>query len=256
MFTQVFLFAPHHRTAGSLSLPARCTLIAVLFAALCQSLVGQMGGMRAGAGHIGTAAQFRGHGPVVPGSGGIPFRSSGQRPIVVQQFPFRHHLRFNLLFANACLTNLVFDPFFCQHFFFRNPIFFNQVVLPYPIYYPIYADQPYAADQQAYVAEQGRENELVQKIDRLRDEVESLREKQASTAKPAEPEAHRQPPPENQPTRILAFRDGHRSEIKNYALVGKTLWILTEQRAQKIPVSDLDMEATKRLNNDRGLTFP
>ncbi len=80
--------------------------------------------------------------------------------------------------------------------------------------------------------------------------------KQASAAKPPEPEAQRQPPPENQPTKILAFRDGHRSEIKNYALVGKTLWILTEQRAQKIPVSDLDMEETKRLNDDRGLTFP
>ena len=255
MFT-VFVFARYSHTARFLALFARRTLITVLFAALCQSLVGQMGGMRAGAGHIGTAAQFRGHGPVVPGSGGIPFRSSGQRPIVVQRFPFRHHLHVNPSFVNACFTNPFFDPFFCRHFFFRNPIFFNQVVLPYPIYYPIYADQPYAADQQAYVAEQGRENELVQKIDRLRDEVESLREKQASAAKPAEPEAQRQPPPENQPTKILAFRDGHRSEIKNYALVGKTLWILTEQRAEKIPVSDLDIEATKRLNDDRGLTFP
>jgi len=28
---------------------------------------------------------------------------------------------------------------------------------------------------------------------------------------------------ENTPT-ILVFRDGHRSEVRNYAIVGKTLW--------------------------------
>jgi hypothetical protein len=60
----------------------------------------------------------------------------------------------------------------------------------------------------------------------------------------------------NPPVRILVFRDGHRSEIMNYAVVGDTLWALTEEHARKIPISDLDMSATKKANEDQGLQFP
>ena len=54
---------------------------------------------------------------------------------------------------------------------------------------------------------------------------------------------------------ILVFRDGHRNQIQNYAVVGQTLWVFTEQRAQKIPISDLDLEATKKMNADRSVEF-
>jgi hypothetical protein len=60
---------------------------------------------------------------------------------------------------------------------------------------------------------------------------------------------------ENAPT-ILVFRDGHRSETRNYAIVGKTLWMFTELRARKIPMSDLDVEATRKVNGDRGVEVP
>jgi hypothetical protein len=56
-------------------------------------------------------------------------------------------------------------------------------------------------------------------------------------------------------TTILVFRDGRRSEIQNYAIVGQTLWMLTEQRARKVSMSDLDVEATRKLNADRGVEF-
>ena len=59
---------------------------------------------------------------------------------------------------------------------------------------------------------------------------------------------------ENTPT-ILVFRDGHRSEVRNYAIVGKTLWVFTEQRARRIAVSDLDVEATKKVNGEHGVEF-
>jgi hypothetical protein len=38
---------------------------------------------------------------------------------------------------------------------------------------------------------------------------------------------------------VLMFRDGHRSEVQNYGIVGLTLWVFTERHAKKYPVGDL-----------------
>ena len=53
----------------------------------------------------------------------------------------------------------------------------------------------------------------------------------------------------------MVFRDGQRSEVQNFAVVGQTLWVFTVQGAQKIRISDLDVEATKEVNADRGIDF-
>jgi len=37
--------------------------------------------------------------------------------------------------------------------------------------------------------------------------------------------------------------------------VGQTLWILNEQRARKVALSDLDIAATKSANAARGVEF-
>jgi hypothetical protein len=57
------------------------------------------------------------------------------------------------------------------------------------------------------------------------------------------------------PPTVLVFRDQHREEIRNYAIVGETLWNFTGQRTKKIPLSDLDLAATVKANDDRGVTF-
>lgn len=54
---------------------------------------------------------------------------------------------------------------------------------------------------------------------------------------------------------ILVFRDGHKTEAVNYAIVGQTLWIYTETDSKKMPLADLDVAATKSANSDRGVTF-
>lgn len=56
-----------------------------------------------------------------------------------------------------------------------------------------------------------------------------------------------------QPT-VLIFRDGHTEEIDNYALVGNKLIVLGE-KTQKIQLGDLDLHATERANEDRGIEF-
>ena len=89
-------------------------------------------------------------------------------------------------------------------------------------------------------------------IDRLNNEVDRLR-----TQGPSQDQASR---PQGKTTEIhaetvLVYRDGHAEEVQNYAIVGKTIWVFNEARAKKIPLTDLDLAATKRDNEDRGIDF-
>lgn len=54
---------------------------------------------------------------------------------------------------------------------------------------------------------------------------------------------------------ILVFRDQHRQEVQNYAIVGQTVWAFSAGRTQKIPLASLDIPATEKANDDRGVTF-
>lgn len=64
------------------------------------------------------------------------------------------------------------------------------------------------------------------------------------------------PPPETpQPPTLLVFKDGHQLGIGNYAIVGANLFDLTPGHARRIAIVDLDLEATRRQNDDRGVTF-
>ena len=58
-----------------------------------------------------------------------------------------------------------------------------------------------------------------------------------------------------QPSTVLVFKDGHKIEVKNYAVQGNVLYDLTLGHARKIPLSDLDIGATKKENDDRGNDF-
>jgi hypothetical protein len=53
---------------------------------------------------------------------------------------------------------------------------------------------------------------------------------------------------------VLVFRDGHRDEIKNYAIMGTTLFVFAGSH-RKIPLAELDLDATVRENDDRGIEF-
>ena len=61
-----------------------------------------------------------------------------------------------------------------------------------------------------------------------------------------------QPPP--QPT-VLVFKDGRKLEVGNYAILGQTIFDLTPGHSRKIALADLDLEATRQQNDDRGVTF-
>jgi len=57
------------------------------------------------------------------------------------------------------------------------------------------------------------------------------------------------------PATVLVFRDQHKEEVRNYAIVGQTLWSFGSPRTEKIPLADLDLPATTKANDERGLTF-
>jgi hypothetical protein len=65
---------------------------------------------------------------------------------------------------------------------------------------------------------------------------------------PAEPVAA-------QPSTVLVFKDGHQSDVLNYAIVGDTLFDFDSGRTRKILLADLDLPATQRANDDRGVDF-
>jgi hypothetical protein len=135
-------------------------------------------------------------------------------------------------------------------------------------YYPLYgygygydpflwgSDSSYDSSDEYYQQNQ----QLSQQVNELSNEVARLRDEQeirAYTPLPTE----RQAPPQaaaksevSVPT-VLVFRDQHREDISNYAVVGRTVWIFNQDRARKIPLAELDVPATVKVNDDRGVDF-
>lgn len=54
---------------------------------------------------------------------------------------------------------------------------------------------------------------------------------------------------------VLVFRDQHKQEVSNYAIVGPTLWSFAPGHTEKIPIADLDVPATTKANQALGVTF-
>jgi len=71
---------------------------------------------------------------------------------------------------------------------------------------------------------------------------------QESDAAPVDPD-----PP--QPPTLLIFKDGRKLEVGNYAILGATLFDLTPGHPRKVALADLDLKATQKQNDDRGVVF-
>jgi hypothetical protein len=76
----------------------------------------------------------------------------------------------------------------------------------------------------------------------------------APESSPAPDSAGSQPAQPQEPS-VLVFRDGHQLEVQNYAIVGDFLYDFTPGHARKVPLSQLDLPATVKANDDRGLDF-
>ena len=124
--------------------------------------------------------------------------------------------------------------------------------------YPYYSSGSYSYDPAAstsyYSDLSGQLNKLDAEVGELRDENDSLRSALDEQHRPAAPVVSPSRA-DNEPSTVLIFRDGHRTEVQNYAIVGSTVWLLSPTRADKVPLSDLDLDQTIQTNEQRGLSF-
>jgi hypothetical protein len=146
-----------------------------------------------------------------------------------------------------------------------NPFYPSAVYLPYA--YPVYVVEPGPDDtmEQDYASEPvvsnqsgGSFREQVRRdLDALRSEVEDYRAELNSTRRTEEaaqkPEA--QEPSANQPKTVLVFKDGHTMEVLNYAIVGDTLYDISDGLTRKFALAELDLPATVNQNGRRGVDF-
>jgi hypothetical protein len=109
-------------------------------------------------------------------------------------------------------------------------------------------------DQEREVQLANQMNALSIQEQRLREREDWLREREAQDSN-ARRQVRREEQPAPSPATVLVFRDQHRQEVVNYAIAGGTLWVLSEQAAKKIPLADLDLAATTKANDERGVEF-
>jgi hypothetical protein len=77
-------------------------------------------------------------------------------------------------------------------------------------------------------------------------------------SQPGATESVAQPTPTtvaDQPQTVLVFKDGHQLEVQNYAVIGDQLYDLTPGHRRKIALAELDLIATAKQNDDRGIDF-
>jgi hypothetical protein len=236
-----------------------------------------------------SVARFQGP-PPSAGLGGMSARLFGRRVSLVRSAHFPDNLRFRISFGNTCFTDPFFDPILCQQLLSRNQFSFAQ-----PVFFPFpgYSGPYYQVAEQNGPTVADREGDLSREVDRLTNEVELLRapapeplllewhgdhwvrvtsygqsatgaepdssQRSQGRSAPPEPNSTRQSPRELPPV-ALVFRDGRKQEVSSYTIVGGTMYTRADywtsgSWTKEIRITDLDLPATLRLNQERGVKF-
>jgi len=138
-------------------------------------------------------------------------------------------------------------PFFIGGSYYWGLGYYSYYGYPYAYSAPVAVPPTYYYRNEDYDRGDLRRDidELNGKVDHLQRDIES---RNYVPRPPSRQEAVRE-------STTLVFKDKHREEVQNYAVVGNSLWILDEKNATKVSLDDLDLEATTRVNNDRGVDF-
>jgi len=202
---------------------------------------------RGGGGHAGFSggaghASFGSHGGFSGGHSGFSGHSAFSSSSHFSSFPGSHHTSGT------------------RSFRFRGPYAYPYYGYPYYGYYDPWYDAWWwdngpasydedAMNQRQLAAEMNRQN--LEEQDMLRQQNDQ--DAYARPARQAQPTAESQS--QNDPATVLVFRDQHQREIHNYAIADGILYNFTASRTEKIPLVILDIPATIKANDDRGVEF-
>jgi len=186
----------------------------------------------------------------------VMVRPQRARPLLHGSRLVRHFGRLHFGNLGACLS-LGLDFITC-----RERFAFSSAFLPFAPFWGGYYVYPNVEDLYAsnYTADDRVITQLSDEVGQLNAQVARLREEndlklydQQHRTNPAPlPAASKSEQPT--PTTIV-FRDGRRMDVENYVVLGKTLWILSEQREHKHPLSDVDLDRTRKVNDEKGVDF-
>jgi hypothetical protein len=242
--------------------------IAAFALLLAVPLWAQHGGGHAGGGHAGGSAGHAGFSGVHGGGFSGGHIGGGMRSAPSASRGFARRPAFSQRsFSNRTFLHDRFRGRRGRTFGFRNDCFGIRCSgFYYPWAYGGYYDPYWWWDSDSsYNSDNGYDQDVATAAEMNRQNLEEqrmMRQEQADGDQdlyarqvPARPAMHESDGAPVLPDTVLVFRDEHKQEICNYAIVGQTLWNFTPQHTQKIPLSDLDLPATTKANDDRGLTF-
>lgn len=145
---------------------------------------------------------------------------------------------------------------------FMSPLYGGTYYVPYA--YPMYVMDPTVNDSGPYDAaapEQSSADSIQQELNSLKTTVNDVRDELRSARTESKPQYQAPAPPEpqepvaDQPQTVLVFKDGHQATVMNYAIVGSTLYDLSDGHTKKVALAELDLPATVKQNDERGVEF-
>jgi hypothetical protein len=243
----------------SLVIPA---LLLILGSALCWAQRGggghMGGGFRAGgSGMRASGGGFRAGGAMRgPGSG---MRSGGNRFAGGGRSGFHGPGSFHPPHRG---------PVFVPRHGFHGHGFGHRNFYPYYNWYPSYAyygGPLWDWNDSSYDARFNNDDyaryQTAAEINRLSDEVQQLREEREYNEAASQPAPPPAPQPAVQATAqpdlpvVVVFLDKRIQEVNNYAVANEMLVVLDGNRRTKFRLADIDLAATMKLNDERGVDF-
>jgi hypothetical protein len=186
---------------------------------------------------------------------------AGHQVVFTGNFNHFHHVRhfrrvrpfFFGGLGSGCFNSLG-NPFFCNTGFFNTS---SYPVYPYP--YDYAAPPPPASAP----ADDSQSRTLSLEIERLSDEIDQMRDEnrrlQNERPRP-EPESPADETSKRsgelvEPPHVLVFKDGRQIQADNYAISNNVIWILEDGKVKRIPLSEVDLPATRKANSDSDLNL-
>jgi hypothetical protein len=195
---------------------------------------GMMSGARFSSHHSGTWHGGSGswHGGSGSWHGGSHHRHSGPNLIIGSRFRFRY-------------------PYYAYApFGYYSPFWWDWYSSSYD---RSDNDDNYVAQRQT----QQQFDQLYQQIQDLRDERDEREYGRAQSQPAPVPPAPTRSEATIQPDMsvVLVYLDKRIEEIKNYAVANEKVVVFDNNRIRKIPLADIDLAATMKLNDERGVNF-